>query len=157
MFGAAVRPDGSASGALLDRTNTACALYHQGLVDVLVLSGGRNPAVPVSEPVCMARLARAAGVPEEALILDETGRTSAATLTTVDRLARERDWSRILLVSHDYHLARLHLLARPLGARAYTVPARETVPWPSKPAFVLREVAAWGWHFLRTVAAASPR
>lgn len=157
VFGAAVRPDGSPSGSLRDRTRTACRLYHEGLVGTLVLSGGQGPAVPISEPACMARVAREAGVPEEALILDETGVTSAASLAAVDALARERRWSRVLLVSHDYHLARLHLLARSLDVEACTVPAVETVPWPTKPVFVLREIAAWGWHFLSTAGVASAR
>jgi uncharacterized SAM-binding protein YcdF (DUF218 family) len=98
----------------------------------------------------MAEIARAAGVPDEALVLDETGRTSADTLRAVERLATERGWRRVLLVSHDYHLARLHLLAGGLPFETRTVPAVETVPWPSKPLAVLREVVAWTWHLLRT-------
>lgn len=151
VFGSAVRSDGSPSGSLYDRTRTACRLYHDGLVSRLVLSGGRSPRVPISEPVCMALIARNAGVPEDAIILDETGMNSAATLAAVGRLARERGWTRVLLVSHDYHLARIHLLSRDLGVEAFTVPAVESGPWPSKPWFVFREVAAWTWHFLRSV------
>ncbi len=150
VFGAKVSPDGSPSGVLYDRTRTACRLYHEGLVNRIVLSGGQGDDAPISEPVCMARVAREAGVPAEALILDETGLNSAASLAAVAVLAGEHRWSRVLLVSNDYHLARLHLLSRPLAVRTYTVPAVETVDWPEKPLCVIRELAAWGWHFLRT-------
>jgi len=149
VFGAAVWPGGKASPALRDRTLTACALYHDGLVRTLVLSGGRNPAAEMSEPECMARLARAQGVPAHALILDETGTNSRASVAMARSLAREHAWSRVLLVSHDYHLARIHLLSQRAGLQAATVPARELGPWPSKPLFVGREVIAWAWWYLR--------
>jgi uncharacterized SAM-binding protein YcdF (DUF218 family) len=151
VLGAKVHADGRPSGALRDRTLTACALYRAGTVRTLVLSGGRDPRAPMSEPRCMERIALEAGVPAEALVLDETGVTSEASLAAVDKLVRERRWDGVLLVSHDAHLARLSLLARAQGVKAHTVPTRETGPWPKKPLFVLREVAAFGWHWLRTV------
>ena len=149
VLGAAVREGGKPSPALKDRTITACRLYHEGLVDTLILSGGRNPAMPISEVECMARIARAEGVPESALIRDEAGANSVASVRTTRSLAETHGWSQILVVSHDYHLARLKLLCDRAGLRAATVPAVETVPWPKKPLFVGREVLAWGWWFLR--------
>jgi uncharacterized SAM-binding protein YcdF (DUF218 family) len=151
VLGAKVHADGRPSGALLDRTRTACALYLEGKVRTLVLSGGRDPRAPWSEARCMADIARQAGVPEAALVLDETGVTSEATLAAVRGLVGERGWDEVLLVSHDAHLARLALLARAQGVPARTVPARETVAWPTKHLFVLREVLAFGWHCLRTL------
>lgn len=153
VFGAAVWPGGKASPALRDRTLTACRLYHDGLVGHLVLSGGRNPAAEMSEPECMARLARAQGVPAHALILDESGTNSRASVVKARALAREHGWSRVLMVSHDYHLARIHLLCHRAGLNVATVPAEESGPWPSKPLFVGREVVAWAWWYLRPSAA----
>ncbi|MDJ0976550.1 MAG: YdcF family protein [Planctomycetota bacterium] len=149
VLGAAVRPDGSPSGALLDRTQTACALYHEGLVDTLVLSGGRDPRAPLSEPACMRQIALEAGVPDHALVLDETGVTTAATVDTAATLARENGWSALLFVSHDYHLARIKLRAVRRGLRAYTVPANETRVMLKKPYFMAREVLAFAWYFTR--------
>lgn len=146
VFGAAVRPDGSPSLVLRDRTMTACDLYEQGLVDTLVLSGGRSPHAPCSEPQCMARLARARGVPEHALVFDEGGATTRASLDNVRALAAEHGWQRMLLVSHDYHLARISVAAHRRDLRAYTVPARESRAWRGKSFFVLRELAAWAWY-----------
>ncbi len=149
VLGAAVWPNGEPSQALLDRTVSACELYHRGLVDTLVLSGGRDPAAPLSEPACMARIARERGVPADALVLDETGIDTAASIRAVRGLARERGWRRLLMVSHDYHLARIHLASERAGLRIFTVPARESRFLLKKPWFVAREVAAWGWYFLR--------
>ncbi len=97
----------------------------------------------------MRQIALDAGVPAEAIVLDETGLTTNATLAATADLAARRGWSRLLFVSHDYHLARIQLGARRRGLRAFTVPARETVPWPRKPFVVAREIAAFGWYFLQ--------
>lgn len=149
VFGAAVRASGEASPALRDRTLTACRLYEQGLVRFLVLSGARNPARTISEPECMARIALAAGVPSEALILDETGTDSRHSVLRARELARQRGWERVLMVSHDYHLARIKLLSERAGLEALTVPAVETVVWRSKPLYIGREVLAWAYWYLR--------
>ncbi len=149
VLGAAVRPDGSPSGALTDRTRTACELYHQGLVQTLVLSGGRNPNAPLSEPACMREIALAAGVPDAALVLDETGTTTQATVHAAAALASEHGWSKLLFVSHDYHLARIKLASVRRGLSAYTVPAREAHVMRKKPWFVAREILAFAWYFAR--------
>ena len=39
VFGAQVHDDGSPSTALVDRVTTACDLYHEGTVPVLIMSG----------------------------------------------------------------------------------------------------------------------
>jgi vancomycin permeability regulator SanA len=150
VFGAAVRASGAPSQALRDRTLTACELYHQGLVRTLVLSGGRDPRAPISEPVCMARIAREAGVPARALILDEHGATTDASVRGVRALAQVHGWRRVLLVSHDYHLARISMSARRAGLDAATVPAEEPVPLGPKPWFVLREMAAYAFYYARS-------
>ena len=149
VLGCAVRADGSPSPALRDRTRTACALFHEGLVETLVLSGGQGPDAPISEPACMREIALEAGVPATALVLDEQGINTDATLATAADLVDRHGWSRLLFVSHDYHLARIKLAARRRGLAVFTVPAHETVPWPRKPLVVAREIAAFGWYFLQ--------
>jgi len=143
VFGAAVRANGKASQALRDRTLTACALYHRGLVDHLVLSGGRDPRAPCSEPACMAQIALAYGVPAEALVLDELGINTQASIENVRQLVEARSWGSVLMVSHDYHLARIQMASRKAGLRACTVPASESRVLWAKPWFTAREAAAW--------------
>ena len=88
------------------RALTACDLYHRGIVKVLVLSGGRDPKAPLSEPACMALICIDAGVPEDALILDELGVDTRASVRTARALAAAHDWDRVLMVSHDPEDAR---------------------------------------------------
>ncbi len=149
VFGAGVRPDGEPSLALYDRTRTGCELYHQGLAPTLILSGGGYDDGRPSEPVVMRRIALACGVPEEALVLDEGGVSSDATVAFTANLARRQGWRRVLAVSHGYHLSRIKLLSHRAGVAALTVPARESQPLAWLPYFVARELAAWTWHYLR--------
>lgn len=143
VLGAKVHADGTPSGSLLDRTRTACELWHEGWAPVLVLSGGRDRTSGVSEPEAMRRIALDAGVPDEALVLDETGADTAASVRFTARLARGRNWFRVLVVSNDYHLARVRLLADREGLLVRTVPARETAAKGWKAFAIPREVVAW--------------
>lgn len=149
VFGSKVHADGRPSGSLVDRTITACRLWQRGAAPVLVFSGGRDAGAVCSEPEAMKALAVAEGVSEAAIVLDERGDDSAATVANVAALARERAWGSVLAVSHDYHLARIRLLFERQGLSACTVPARETCPSAWKLAAIPREVAAWSVAWMR--------
>jgi len=149
VFGAGVYSDGSPSLALYDRTITACALYKQGLGQWVVLSGGHSPHAPISEPEAMKQIALRAGVPEYALVLDEKGANTLATIADTKELCRERGWRSVLMVSHDYHLSRINMLSHRAGLAAYTVPARESRTLTMKPYYVQRELVAWVYYYLK--------
>ncbi|MGE0190530.1 MAG: YdcF family protein [Planctomycetota bacterium] len=144
VLGARVTHDGRASTALRDRTVEACRAYAAGDPGrPLVLSGGLGEGAPRSEPSVMARLCRERGVPAERLVLDESGVDTHATARAVAELARERGWRSVLVVSHDYHVARVRWALEREGVVSYTLPCRETQRWPTKPFAVMREVAAY--------------
>lgn len=142
VFGARVDADGTPSLALADRVDTACRLFEQGLAPRIVLSGGRDPAVPLSEPEAMRRRCLERGIPESALILDPSGANTLASVQAVAELAAREGFGSFLMVSHDYHLARIKMFAERQGLRVYTVPAEETRPLLKKAKFVVRELAA---------------
>jgi uncharacterized SAM-binding protein YcdF (DUF218 family) len=143
--GAKVEEDGEASPALSDRVRSAVALWRDGLAGTLVLSGGRSPDSLVSEPQAMRAIAIAEGVPDSAIICDENGWTTAATMRDAAALAHDHGWTRLLVVSHGYHLARIQILAADQGLIVATVPATETLSrWDVKKVkTVAREVFAW--------------
>ncbi len=143
VLGSRVHADGRPSGSLVDRTRSAAALWREGLAPVVILSGGHGTDAPVSEPQAMRDLALRAGVPESALVLDEGGVDTAASIRFAARMARERGWRRVLVVSHDYHLARVRLLADREGLPVRTVPADETHGQGWKCVAIPREVLAW--------------
>lgn len=120
VFGAAVWPDGP-SPTLRTRAQQGAELYRTGLAPVVVCSGGRAGVVP--EPVAMAELMRARGVPDAALVLDDEGVTTRATLASLAALGAGR-WRRILAVSSPFHLFRIVEEARRHGIEALPCAAR---------------------------------
>lgn len=138
VFGARVYADGTPSEALADRTRTGIELYKSGCADTLVFSGGPG------EPQAMRRMALAAGVPDAAIVLDEAGLDTAATV----RNLRGR-FGRVLAVSHYYHNARVKLAARREGLACATVPCRMSRRLAAEPRYVARELLAFAAYYLR--------
>lgn len=153
VLGAGVYADGSPSLALADRVTTACQLYREGRVRLLVMSGGPGPG-GVHETDVMRRLALAHGVPDAAILLDRDGLTTEATARNATALLDDRGVRRVLAVSHAYHLPRVKLAFGQVGREVYTVPAEETRRLAGLPKFVAREVAALWVYYARDLFAA---
>ncbi|MFN8424425.1 MAG: YdcF family protein [Anaerolineae bacterium] len=106
VFGAGIWPDGSPTPILYDRVRTAAELYAAGKVDGVVMSGavGANGR---DEPVTMARLAEAFGVPARAITLDGNGTSTFGSCAgwLADRM-RRRSNEGVVLVTQAYHMPR---------------------------------------------------
>lgn len=148
VFGARVYADGAPSLALEDRVRTAAALYHQGLAPTIVMSGGPGDG-PTSEPQAMRRLAVSLGVPDHAILTDERGLNTRATIHNLPASLPRTPSPTLLAVSHNYHLARIKIAATRANLRAYTVPATESRPLARKPLFLAREIAALASYYFR--------
>jgi vancomycin permeability regulator SanA len=147
VFGARAYADGTPSEALRERVETGAALYHAGLAPRLILSGGVDPS-GVSEPSVMRAVAIEAGVPPSAILEDELGESTEASVDSVQALASRHGLGRVLAVSHYFHLARIKLLAERRGLRCFTVPADEgPTRLRGTPYYVLREAAALAYYF----------
>jgi vancomycin permeability regulator SanA len=148
VLGARVYADGRLSDALADRVRTGCSLYLDGLARKLILSGGPGDG-PVSEPQAMKRMAVQCGVKPEDILLDERGVNTQATVTNTEAIFSELHASRILVVSHFYHLPRIKLAYQREGWEVYTVPAKESYLLRQMPYNMAREVAAFWAYYLR--------
>lgn len=147
VLGARAYANGQPSEALAERVMTGVALYRAGLAPRLVMSGGVDPS-GVSEPEVMRAVAVAAGVPASAIVLDEQGVSTEASVESVGALAERMEIRRVLAVSHYFHLARIKLLAERRGLRCFTVPADEgATRLLGTPYYVLREAAALAFYF----------
>lgn len=147
VFGAEAHPNGP-SPELAARLRHAASLYHQGRAGTILCSGG-HPG-PDSEARVMQRALIAAGVPEEAILIEETGSSTRRTLAAVERLGNGR-WHRILMVSSPYHMYRIVGEARRLGLPVVASPAPATpIMKRLRPRLrqSLREVAAVWWYAL---------
>jgi DUF218 domain len=89
IFGAAVRPDGSASAALRHRVQAAAAFGATRSAPVFLPTGAVGRYGP-SEASVMAALLCDYGVPAERIILEETGTDTLSSVRAVVRLCRSR-------------------------------------------------------------------
>lgn len=147
VLGAKVESTGQASIELANRVATATELYQAGLAPTIVMSGGIEPSGQ-NEAQVMGSLAEREGVPAEAIVLDQSGINTAATVADTTRLFGRLQVHRILVVSQFYHLPRVKLAYERAGLQALTVPAHETFIHQT-PFLVLREVPAFWLYYLR--------
>lgn len=148
VFGARVYADGSLSLALSDRVKTACALHREGWVKTLIFSGGPGDG-RIHEVDAMRALALKLNVPDHAIVLDRAGINTRATLEFTRQWTAEKGTSRVLAVSHFYHLPRIKLDSQRMGLAVLTVPAKESRRMVKMPWLVAREVAAlWKYYLL---------
>ena len=148
VLGARVYADGRPSDALADRVRTACKLYHAGLTQKLLFSGGPGDG-PVHETESMKRMAVGLGVKSEDILLDEQGVNTDATARNTKQMLAQLKPSRVLVVSHFYHLPRIKLAYQREGLEVYTVPAKESYLLRQMPYNMAREVAALWVYYLR--------
>jgi len=145
VLGCRVLPGGRPSPALRARTEHGVRVWRATGARFLVLTGG--PVMdPVPEAVVMARIAAAADVPGSAVLLDPDARSTAGNAAGVARIARERGWRRVTLVSDPWHLPRARALFRRAGVpdvrqSPATASPNWTEPWARR-RFMLRETAA---------------
>lgn len=144
VFGAAVWPGGVPSHALADRVHAAIDTYNQGLVSCLVFSGAPS-AYDKHEVDVMLDVAYERGVTLEDVELDYNGFN---TRDTIRNLAPNRSY---ILISNDFHLARINLLARKAEIEDFSVYASpyRFGRYVKEPQFVFREAVALWFYAVR--------
>jgi vancomycin permeability regulator SanA len=153
VLGARVYADGRPSDALADRVRTACNLYRNGTVKKLLFSGGPGDG-SIHETEGMKRMALQLGVKPEDILLDAHGVNTQATVKNTEALFQQLHASRVLVVSHFYHLPRIKLAYHREGWEVYTVPAKESYLLRQMPYNMAREVAALWVYYFRPLAVA---
>ena len=114
VLGSAVWPNAQPSPSLSRRIARGIELWQAGLAPILAPSGGVG-YYPPAEAQVMARVAREAGVPDTALVLDAEATSTSESAEKVRALAQLHGWKRIILVSEPYHLRRASRLFREQG------------------------------------------
>lgn len=152
VFGARVYATGLPSPLLADRIATGVGLYRDGLVPVLVMSGG-DGSDGFNEARVMRDVAVAAGVPAPDIVVDPAGISTEATVANVMPLLAARAGgtapARLIAVSQAYHLPRVQLAFGHAGVDVLTVPAADPEPIGEMPLLVAREVLAFWAYDLR--------
>lgn len=143
IFGAAVRPDGSPSGAMRDRV-AAAARFGAGLQQPWFMPTGGVGRFGPAEAEVMAGLLRGHGVPGERIVPEPTGRNTIGSVRACAALLHGRDGP-VYAASSAYHLPRCVLLLRLAGLKARACPPPHgpaSVSWMKRWYWRLREVPA---------------
>lgn len=117
VFGAEVKRDGTPSTVLRDRIETAVALYKNGKVEKLLMSGD-NRFVDYNEPEAMRQYALKLGIPDSDIVLDYAGRR---TYDTCYRAKEIFGVESAILVTQGFHLPRALFLCKAFSIDAVGV------------------------------------
>lgn len=145
VLGAAVWA-GTPSPVLKARLDHALLLFQNKQVNKIMVTGGIGRGDNMSEAAASAEYLVSMGVPVEAILREEQGRSTYASLQTAATLAREANIRRVLLVSDPFHMLRSLKMAQDLGLEAYASPTL-TSPISTRPLeeqfYMLREAIAY--------------
>lgn len=113
-----------------------------------ILCGGRGPGETVSEAAAMRAWLLARGIADKRLLPEERSMSTRENLENARRILRAHglDRGRIAVVSSEFHLLRIRLLARGLGMEPLLLAAPS--PWYLLPGFLFREILAVGQAIL---------
>ena len=146
VFGAATWASGP-SPELEARVVHAAALHRAGLARRVLCAGGWTGER--SEALAMRTSLVRAGVPAEAVLVDEGSTSTRRAITAARRAALAHGWRRVLLVSSPYHMHRAAAEARRQGLDAVPAPAPSTPVtrrFAAHARQTLREVVALWWY-----------
>ena len=143
IFGAAVRPDGTASETLHQRV-AAAAIFGATLPAALYLPTGAQGRFGEAESAVMAALLRQAGVDAGRIRQEPTGTDTLSSVRACAAMLRAMGHAGpIFAASSGYHLPRCLLLLRLAGFEARAVPPPcPAAAWRQRWYWRLREVPA---------------
>lgn len=151
ILGAKVQPDGTLSATLEERVLTGVELYKEGLTDVIIMSGGTGDE-GVSEAVAMKEYAVKQGIPASAILTDEFGVSTDATVENTMDIFTAKGHTSVAVVSTFYHLPRVKMAYLMQGIDVYTVPAQSYREVPNIELSMLREIPGWWVYWFRGLA-----
>jgi uncharacterized SAM-binding protein YcdF (DUF218 family) len=134
--------NGRPSAVLKARLDTTYQVWKDGVAPVIIVTGGKMPGDRFTESEASRDYLVDRGVPEEAILLENEGRTSQASLQRVGTIARDHDIHSVVIVSDGFHLFRSKLIADRNGLDAFGVPAEDSPirPWTTTEfEYVVRE------------------
>ncbi|MFW5640822.1 MAG: YdcF family protein [Thermodesulfobacteriota bacterium] len=154
VLGAAVWEGHRPSPALRRRLLHGVSLWKQGAAEYLLVTGGLGQ-YPPAEARIMKALATEEGVPPEKVLSEDQSASTFESGIRCAKIMRDRGWSRALLVTDGYHLARSLLVFRSRGIAAEGSAAdrggkkrASRHRWFS----MAREIIAYLWYRIRITA-----
>ena len=121
----AAQYDCEPSPVLSERLDHAHELWRDDVAGTIVVTGGKQATDRCTEAESSANYLRAAGVPDEALLLEVQGRNSWESLAATGQILRDRGLTQVVLVTDGYHALRVQAIAEQIGLDASVSPSRE--------------------------------
>lgn len=151
VLGAGLSRDGRPGFALTRRSIHAAELWAQGYADSILCTGGQAPDQSRSEADGCRQVLMWRGVPESAIYLEESSRSTEENALYSRPIIEANGWEDVILVSDGYHLFRAEILFRTRGIPVFLSPvsreAMERHDW--YPRAVSREILALHWQFFK--------
>lgn len=149
VFGAAVHQGDLPGPGIHRRVATAARLYQEGILEHIILTGGKGGEEVASEAEVMRGVALSRGIAAGDLSLEEQARSTWENLLFSRSLAR--DCTTVIGISDRYHLARIAYMARVQGwENFFTLPSDREATWPFEVKSTGREVVALFYYMLLT-------
>ncbi len=151
ILGAQVLRGGRPSRTLEARTRHAGGLYAGGEVDLLIPTGGVGEHPPAEAEV-MSKILRQMGVPEEAILREQSARSTWESALRVAEVARRRGVGEVLVVSDPLHCVRAVSAFGRAGLLAVAEPVYSSPMWReswSRRGQLVRESGALVWYRMR--------
>lgn len=111
----AAQYDGEPSPVLRARLDEGARLYEEGQVSIVVVTGGNQAGDVTTEAKAGYDYLRAAGIPDEQLLLEVQGGSTYESLAATARFIDGDEIDEVVLVTDRYHARRATLVAEEVG------------------------------------------
>lgn len=118
----AAQYNGKPSAQFAARLDHAVSLYLEGIAPLLVVTGGKRAGDLTTESAVAREYAIARGVPKDAIVSEDRGRTTLESLESVGRIFRARGIDSAVFVSDRPHMLRVLRIAQDEGIRGWGSP-----------------------------------
>jgi uncharacterized SAM-binding protein YcdF (DUF218 family) len=123
-LGGGITADGEPRSATVARALRAAALYRSGRAQRIVMSGAYgmyDPPPPLAEATAMAQIAAAVGVPAASIAAEARSRDTIGNIWFTKPLLGGPGGQRVIVVTSDWHAARVRYLTRVIWGPGYRV------------------------------------
>jgi uncharacterized SAM-binding protein YcdF (DUF218 family) len=115
VLGAALTDDGQPNKALRRRSEHAALLWQAGYAGSIICTGGVGRNLTRSEADGCRDVLTRAGVPDRAIVLENTSHSTEENARNAQSIMRAHGWRTAILVSDSYHVFRARYIFSRLG------------------------------------------
>jgi uncharacterized SAM-binding protein YcdF (DUF218 family) len=147
----AAQYDGRPSPVFRARLDHAIHLWRAGHAPRLIMTGGGRPGDRTTEAATGAAYAINAGVPAEAILMEDRGRSTFESLEAVAGILEEIGGGPTIFVSDRSHMLRVMRIAKDLGIDAYGSPVPDSptdATLARRMGATIHELGALAWYGL---------